>query len=64
MWVTDPPLVSPAKLCLQSPVCTENCVASAAETLRIFHVWFVSLCNAIDPVICGVSVLGRASVVF
>jgi hypothetical protein len=62
--VTDPPLPSPAKLSLQSPVCTENCVASAAEPLRIFHLWFVPLCNAIDPVICGVPVLGRASVVF
>lgn len=58
------PLLSPAKLSLQSPVCTENRVASAAETLRIYHVWLVSLRNTIDPVTCDVSVLGRASVVF
>jgi hypothetical protein len=50
MWVTDPPLLSPSKISLQSLVCTENCVASAAETLRLFHVRFVSLCNVINPV--------------
>ena len=64
MWVTDLPLVSPAKKYLQSSICRENCVVSAAETLPIFNVWFVFLREAIGTVKCGVYALGTASVVF